>query len=68
MIVAGLCILAAAFFLWRQDLNKAFVIATLGMLAWFLNYRAQMKEIVAAADLEKDKIELAKDGDDLEDD
>jgi hypothetical protein len=55
MIVAGVCIVAAAFFLLRRDFNTAFVIAALGMVAWFLNYRAQMKAIIAAADLEEDK-------------
>jgi hypothetical protein len=44
--------MVAAFFLLRQDLDKAFVIAALGLVAWFLNYRAQMKEVIAAADLE----------------
>ena len=53
MILAGICIVIAAFFLWRRDLNTAFVIAALGMVAWFLNYRAQMKAIIAAADLEE---------------
>jgi hypothetical protein len=55
MILAGVCIVVAAFFLLRRDLNTAFVIAALGMVAWFLNYRAQMKAIIAAGDLEEDK-------------
>ena len=55
MILAGICIVIAAFFLLRRDLNTAFVIAALGMVAWFLNYRAQMKAIIAAADLEEHK-------------
>lgn len=55
MILAGVCIVTAAFFLLRRDFNTAFVIAALGMVAWFLNYRAQMKTIIAAADLEEDK-------------
>jgi hypothetical protein len=38
---------------WRRDFDTAFVIAALGMVAWFLNYRAQMKEITAAADLKE---------------
>jgi hypothetical protein len=50
IIVAGCCIVAAAFFLLRNDLDKAFVIAAIGMLAWFLNYRAQMKDVIAAAE------------------
>ncbi len=54
MILAGVCIVTAAFFLLRRDFNTAFVIAALGMVAWFLNYRAQMKAIIAAADLEEE--------------
>lgn len=53
MIVAAVAILVAGVFLWRRDFDRAFVIAALGMMAWFLNYRAQMKEITAAADLEE---------------
>jgi len=54
MIVAGVAIVVAGIFLWRRDFNTAFVIAALGMLAWFLNYRAQMKEITAAAEVKDD--------------
>jgi hypothetical protein len=50
MIVAGVAIVVAGIFLLRRDFDKAFVIAALGMVAWFLNYRVQMKEIAAAAD------------------
>ena len=50
MIVAGICIAVAAFFMLRRDFNTAFVVAVLGMISWFLNYRAQMKEVIAAAD------------------
>jgi hypothetical protein len=53
MIVSGICIVAAAFFLLRGELNTAFVIAALGLVAWFLNYRIQMKAIITAADLEQ---------------
>jgi hypothetical protein len=53
MIVAGVCIVTAAVFMLLRDFNTAFVVAALGMVAWFLNYRAQMKEIVTAADLEQ---------------
>jgi hypothetical protein len=59
--------MVAAFFLLRQDLDKAFVIAALGLVAWFLNYRAQMKEVIAAADLEgnsqRDEEEMDEDSD-----
>lgn len=53
MIIAAVAIVMAGVFLWRRDFDTAFVIAALGMVAWFLNYRAQMKEITAAADLKE---------------
>jgi hypothetical protein len=68
MILSGVCILAAAFFLLRGELNTAFVIATLGIVAWFLNYRIQLKAIVDAADREQRNREKDKDGEDLEED
>lgn len=68
MILAGVCIMVAAFFLLRRDFNTAFVIAALGLVAWFLNYRAQMKEIIAAANLQEssseDEEESCEDSDD----
>jgi hypothetical protein len=54
MIVAAVAIVMAGVFLWRRDFDTAFVVAALGMVAWFLNYRAQMKEITAAADLKEE--------------
>ena len=66
MILSGVCILAAAFFLLRGELNTAFVIATLGIVAWFFNYRIQMKAIVDAADREQSNWEDNKDGDEFE--
>ena len=62
MIVAGICIAVAAFYMVRRDFNAAFVVAALGMIFWFLNYRAQMKEIITAAELEESK------GEDLNED
>ena len=55
MILAGVAIVIAGVFLWRRDVDKAFVTAALGVVAWFLNYRAQMKEIAVAAELEEEK-------------
>lgn len=55
MIVAGICIVVAGVYMLRRDFNTAFVIAALGMISWFLNYRAQMKEVIAAANPEDDK-------------
>ena len=64
MILAGVCIVVAAFFLLRGELNAAFVVAALGILAWFLNYRIQMKAIVTAADMEQSKREEIEDEED----
>ena len=41
-IVAALFALAACVLLWRNNLSAAFVTATLGAVAWFLSYRAQL--------------------------
>lgn len=53
IIVACACIIVAAFMVIRGRLEAAFVIAALGVVAWFLNYRAQMTEVIAAADSEE---------------
>jgi len=62
MIAAGVAIVVAGVFVWRRDFDTAFVIAALGMVAWFLNYRAQMKEITAAADLKEKNNGYAEEG------
>jgi len=54
MIIAGLCIAIAAIFIVRRDFNTAFVIATIGLVAWFLNYRIQMKELTSAGENQQD--------------
>ena len=53
MIVAGVAVVVAGVFLWRRNLDAAFITAALGMVAWFLNYRAQMKEVAAAAEFKE---------------
>jgi len=53
MIVSGVSIVVAAYFVLLRDFDIAFVVAAAGAVAWFLNYRAQMREIVAKADLEE---------------
>jgi len=55
MATAGVCILVAAVFMWQRDFNSAFVVAVIGAVAWFLNYRIQMKSITAAAEAERDQ-------------
>jgi hypothetical protein len=67
MILAGVCIVVAGLFLLRRDLSTAFVIAVLGLIAWFLNYRAQLKEIIAVADLEDSRAHQEEDFEDSND-
>ena len=50
MVLSGVGILIAGVFLWRLEFDRAFIAAALGMVAWFLNYRAQMRAIVRTAD------------------
>ena len=66
--MSGICIVAAGFFLLRGELNTAFIVATLGIVAWFLNYRIQMKAITTAADLERSNNEEMTDGEDTDED
>jgi hypothetical protein len=55
IIISGLCLIAAAAFLWRANLDAAFVAATLGVVAWFLSLRHRLrKTITDAQDAEND--------------
>jgi hypothetical protein len=49
------CLSAAAMALWKQRVDLAFVIATIGALAWFLNYRVHMKELLVESDRSKNE-------------
>jgi len=68
MIVAAVAMLVAGFLLLRRDFDKAFVVAALGAVAWFLNYRAQMREITASADREAEDEENQGVDEDIEND
>jgi hypothetical protein len=63
MATAGVCILIAGALIWRRDFDIAFIVAIGGIVAWFLNYRMQMKKIVAAADAVRDE-SIREDSDD----
>ena len=47
-ILSGLLLLTAALMLWWNNLTAAFVTATLGIVAWFISFRAQTRARVAA--------------------
>ena len=55
-IVSGLFLLAAAGLLWWNNLTAAFVTATLGIVAWFLSFRAQTRaRVTAESPIESDE-------------
>lgn len=64
MIVSGACILVAAGFFLLGQFDSAFVTAVIGMVAWFLNYRMQIKASLTSADSEADESK----GEDLDED
>ncbi|HEX8491779.1 MAG TPA: hypothetical protein VF658_02965 [Pyrinomonadaceae bacterium] len=69
LIVATLCLVTAAFFLWRAlvdeaYVNAAFVAASLGVVAWFLRLRIQIKRTIPpSADLPADDADDDEDAD-----
>ena len=44
IILAAVGGVLAAFFVFREDFDKAFVAAAGGAVCWFLNYRQQLRE------------------------
>lgn len=58
IFAAGVCLIFAAVFLARDNINAAFVAATLGCVAWFLNARNQLKRTIIPAD---DEVEVESD-------
>ncbi len=65
LILAGSCVAVAAVLLLSGDFDRAFVVAAVGMVAWFLNYRMQVKEKLAATDAAQEE---SVEGNDLDED
>lgn len=57
MFLSALLLIAAAVFLWRNNLSAAFVTAALGACAWFLSYRTQLRAATETDDNESDEDE-----------
>jgi len=55
LAVACLLLLAATFFLWRGLTDATFVAAALGVVAWFLNVRAQLRRKFPVEEEESDE-------------
>lgn len=52
LVASGLCLFAASLFLLRGHADGAFVAAVLGVLAWFFNVRAQLRQKNSHGDTE----------------
>ncbi len=63
IILAAVMVIVAAAFLWRNNMSAAFVTATLGAVAWFLSYRAQIRAKLAATEVESNEPEINEDSD-----
>lgn len=61
IIVAAVMVVVAAALLWRNNMSAAFVTATLGAVAWFLSYRAQIRAKLAATENELSEPETDED-------
>ncbi len=54
--ISILCLIAAAsFWLWRGNFDATFIIATLGVVAWFLSLRNRLR----SSNIEHDNAEFA---------
>jgi F0F1-type ATP synthase assembly protein I len=63
IIVSSLLLIAAAVFLWRNNLSAAFVTAALGAVAWFLSYRTQLRARLAATEHDSSEERTTEDAD-----
>ncbi len=56
--IAGVAIAVAAVLLSLGDFDTAFVVAAIGLVAWFLNYRMQLKDVTGEGEVEKERLEI----------
>lgn len=66
-IIAGACLIVAAVFLLRDNMTVAFVAATLGVVAWFLRLRTQLRKSMTPDESVEAEEELNSSGDQDED-
>jgi hypothetical protein len=63
IIIAGLLVIVAAGFLWRNNLSTAFVTAAMGAVAWFLSYRSQLRARMSADERDSDEQQISEESD-----
>lgn len=54
-ILAAICLIAAFVFFWFHNFDGVFVAAVLGVVAWLLDYRREMRKRVFAARAESEE-------------
>ncbi len=54
IMLSGIFLALAAFFVWRNNFSGAFVTAALGACAWFLSYRSEMSKKTADDESDSD--------------
>ena len=65
LAIAGCCIVGAAVLMLLGHFDGAFVVAVVGMIAWFLNYRAQIQKGLVVEDATvEDEIETDRNEED----
>ena len=65
LAIAGCCIVGAALLMLLGHFDGAFVVAVVGMIAWFLNYRAQIQKGLVVEDATvEDEIETDRNEED----
>ena len=65
LAIAGCCIVGAALLILLGHFDGAFVVAVVGMIAWFLNYRAQIQKGLTVEDATvEDEIETDRNEED----
>jgi membrane protein implicated in regulation of membrane protease activity len=55
--IAAVCMLAAIVLVIRLNFEAAFVVAALGVVAWFLNYRQQVRTRLGGLEHEDESFE-----------
>ena len=55
IIISAACSAIALFFVFQEDYEKAFVAGAAGTVCWFLNYRQQIRESLAAHEEPEDE-------------
>jgi hypothetical protein len=54
--MASACAVAAIVLTLRHDFDKAFIVAAVGAVAWFLNYRVQVRERLTLQDAREEEL------------